>query len=386
MHCMALGLGFMTTSGRTQPAATSPQAAASAPTTWPRLQRPALDSDEGGLWASMDRAEVQIRRSPFLVRDSGVTAYLRELINRLAGEHGPDIRVYLERTPLFNATMAPNGMMTIWTGLLLRTENEAQLAAVLGHEIGHFVERHSLQRLRDLKSRAAFAQFLGLFGAVGAIGQIGMLAGLFAFSREHESQADRIGVALMKQAGYDPAQAAVIWDNLLAELKVTGGEEVGRRSPMFATHPAVENRRDTLLALAGDAGGATRSSDFHSAIGRHRLTWLQDEIRRGQYEESLALFDRLLTQRPADAELRFARGEVYRVRSAADDLPRALDELSGATQLVGAPGIAFRSLGLVHKQRGDGAAASAAFTRYLEISPDAADAALVRSYVQEMKK
>ena len=387
LHCAVLGLGGIPAWVRGQPAPAAPQAGASAPVgDWPRLTRPTLDTDEGGLWAAMDRAEAQIRRSPFLVRESGIADYLRNLVCRLAGNHCPDVRVYLERTPLFNASMAPNGMMTVWTGLMLRVENEAQLAAVLGHEIGHYVERHTVEQLRDAKSRAAFAQFLGLFGAVGALGQIGVLAGMFAFSREHEVRADRIGLELMTRAGYDPTQAAQIWDNLLAELKVTGGEDAGRRSPMFASHPPPENRRNTLLALAGNGRGESGADTFREAVARHRLTWLQDEIRRGQYEESLALFDRLLVQRPADAELRYARGEVFRTRGAADDGPRALDELTGATQLDGAPPIAFRSLGLVHKQRGDNAAASAAFRKYLELSPDAGDAALVRNYLQEMTK
>ena len=55
----------------------------------------------------------------------------------------------LVRTPYFNASMAPNGMMQVWSGLLLRVDNEAQLAAVLGHEIGHYLARHSVERLRD---------------------------------------------------------------------------------------------------------------------------------------------------------------------------------------------------------------------------------------------
>ena len=71
-----------------------------------------------------------------------------------------------------------------------RVDNEAQLAAVIGHEIGHYLERHSLERLRDMKSRAAFGQFIGMFGAVGALAQLGVLAGAFAFSREHETRAE----------------------------------------------------------------------------------------------------------------------------------------------------------------------------------------------------
>ena len=199
-----------------------------------RFIRPELETDEGGLWAMMDREEKKLRRSPFAIRDDRLTAYLQDMVCRLGGEHCADVRVHVVRTPLFNASMAPNGMLQVWSGLLLRVENEAQLAAVIGHEIGHYLERHSLSRLRDSRNRAAFGQLLGLFGAVGALAQLGFLAGAFAYSREHEVQADRIGMQLMLRAGYQGSEAATVWHNLLGELKVLGGETVGQRSPMMA--------------------------------------------------------------------------------------------------------------------------------------------------------
>ncbi len=111
-----------------------------------RLARPDAASDEGGLWALMDREERNLRRSPFVVPDARLKAYLQAVACRLGGQHCPDIRVHLVRTPVFNASMAPNGMLQLWTGLLLRVENEAQLAAIVGHEIGHYLQRHSVDR------------------------------------------------------------------------------------------------------------------------------------------------------------------------------------------------------------------------------------------------
>ena len=111
-----------------------------------RFVRPDLATDEGGLWAMMDREETRLRRSPFRMRDEALARYLQEVVCRLGGDHCPDMRVYAVRTPYFNASMAPNGMMQVWSGLLLRMDNEAQLAAVLGHEIGHFLQRHSVER------------------------------------------------------------------------------------------------------------------------------------------------------------------------------------------------------------------------------------------------
>ena len=202
-----------------------------------RLERPALASDEGGLWSMMEREETRLRRSPFALRDARLQAYVQDIACRLAAEHCPDVRVHLIRTPLFNASMAPNGMMQVWSGLLLRMENEAQFAAVIAHELGHYMERHSLERLRDIQTRTAFAQFLGVFGAIGAVGQIAVLASALAYSRDQERAADRISVNLMRKAGYDPAEAAKVWGNLLLEFNAPDAD-AARDNALFASHPA----------------------------------------------------------------------------------------------------------------------------------------------------
>ena len=381
-HC--LGLGALV-SGLPAPAqdAASTAGAFRVPG---RFSRPAMDSEEGGLWSLMDREEAKLRRSPLAIHDSALGKYLGDLTCKLSDGHCPDIRVHVMRTPEFNASMAPNGMMQVWSGLLLRIENEAQLAAIIGHEMGHYLERHQLEQLRDAKNKAVLAQLVGLAGGVvGAVGRVGIMATMFAFSREQEMRADRAGMRLMQQAGYEGRQAAQVWDNLLGELKITGGENVGERSAMFTTHPPVGDRRNELLALAGAGGGVVAATQYQRVIAPLRLSWLRDEIKRGQYEESLVLFDRLLAAKPQDGELLYARGEVLRLRGDKDDLARSLDDLTRATAAEQAPVDALRSLGLVHKQRGDAAAAVRAFEKYLVLAPDAPDSSLLKAYLAELK-
>ena len=348
-----------------------------------RLQRPALATDEGGLWSLMDREETRLRRSPFALRDAGLQEYVSEIACRLGTEHCADVRVHLVHTPLFNASMAPNGMMQVWTGLLLRAENEAQLAAVLGHELGHYLSRHSLEQLRDAKSRSAFAQFLGLFGLVGAVGQLGMLAGSFAYSREHEREADRIGLLLMRRAGYDPGQAPKIWENLLLESKARLKQVPD--DPLFATHPAPEERRDELAKLAAATpGGESREETWRAKTRPSVRGWLSDEVKRGQHEESLALFDRMLQRSPLDAEVIYARAETYRLRGRPGDVDAALADYQGAIRAGGEPPAAHRGLGLLYRQRRQLHEARASLQRYLELAADAPDAPMIRSYVEEL--
>jgi len=350
-----------------------------------RFARPSLESDEGGLWAMMDREEQRLRRSSFVVRDEKLQKYLQALVCKLGGTHCADSRVHVVRTPRFNASMAPNGMMQIWTGLLLRVENEAQLAAVVGHELGHYLERHTLQQMRDLKDRAALAQFVGVFGVVGLLAQIGVAASVFSFSREQESRADRLGFQLLTRAGYDGRQAASVWDNLLGELQITGGEDAGKRSPLFATHPPVANRRDALIAMAGDRAGELGIETLKEAIAPHRAGWMQDELRRGQYDESLVLFNRMLLRDPDDLPALFARAEAHRLRAGVEDDARAFEDLSRLAAMPEPPAAALRAIGLIHKQRGNGTSAAHAFERYLAVAPEAADANLIKSYLLEIK-
>jgi predicted Zn-dependent protease len=263
-------------------------------------------------------------------------------------------------------------------------ENEAQLAAILGHEIGHYLQRHTLERLRDVRTRTAFGQFLGLFGLVGAVGQLAVLASMMAYSRDQETEADRIGVVLMRQAGYDGREAARVWENLLLEIKARK-DGLPDRSPMFATHPAPENRQQALIELAANnPGGDTGEDAWQKAMNPFRHEWIMDEVKRRQFDESLALLDRLVTRRTNQAEYLFARGEVYRMRASNSDADSAFADYKAAIAAGGEPAETHRSLGILYRARNESAEARASFEKYLSAAPNAPDAALIKTYLSEM--
>ena len=375
-HCAALASGV----ARAQ----APSAGPWTPPT--RFLRPELSSDEGGLWSLMDREESRLRRSPFLIRDAGLREYLQGIACKLAGAHCADVRVYPVRTPFFNASMAPNGMLQIWSGLLLRADNEAQLAAVLGHELGHYLQRHTLDRLRDAKSRSAFGTFLAAFGLVGMLGQLATLAAAFAFTRDQEREADAIGLTLMRDAGYDPREASKVWENLQAEAAAAPGGDVASGSPMFATHPPSEERSRTLARLAeGPSGGFVGEAEYEARLAPLRFGLLEDEVRRGQFGESMVLLDRMVKRAPELAEPLYFRAEARRLRGRDSDLDEAIADLRQAIALGNPPAQVHRSLGYIHQKRAQPAEASAEFARYIELAPDAPDVGLIRTYVLEGK-
>jgi predicted Zn-dependent protease len=349
-----------------------------------RFSAPDPASAEGGLWGLMEREEQRIRRSQLLMRDQELHDYLQSIVCKLGSEHCPDIRVYPIRTPWFNANMAPNGMMQVWSGLLLRVDNEAQLAAVLGHEMGHYLRRHMLVRLKDARSRSAFATFMVPFGIGGLLASFAVLANQFSFSRDQEREADQIGLILMRRAGYDPREASLIWSNLLAEASVHPGANVSKSSPLFATHPASAERRETLERLAGTGGGETFQSEYQARLAPFQHELLEDEIKRAEFDESIVLLDRLSKRSPERADLLYFRGETRRLRAQKDDIELALIDLNAASALSQPPPEINRSLGFIHQTRGDKAAAREAFGKYLQARPDAGDAPMIQSYVQEL--
>ncbi len=350
--------------------------------------RPDLASDEGALWYFMDREEQSYKRSRFVLRDAALNDYVREVVSRLADAHSGDIRTYIMRTPYFNASMAPNGMMQVWTGLMLRAQNEAQLAAVLGHEIGHYLERHTLQRVRAAREQGDLAAVLGIglgvagVGALSNISNLMILANLYAFSRDQERQADQIGIELMSAAGYAPIEASAVWAQLIEERSADPDPKSG--GVLFATHPSSEERMQTLKTQAESfekPGQDLFADRYRQALAPLRRTLFDDELRLRQYPRSLKLFEIIARTQGEDALVAFYSGEVYRLRHADGDRPQAIAAYERAQTLADCPVDVHRSLGLVHLQAGDRTAAERAFGEYLRLNPTANDRQMIQSYL-----
>jgi len=354
--------------------------------------RPEPASDENGLWDQFVKQERELKRSRFLIKDPELNAYVAAIACKVAGDFCHDLRVYLVRSPYFNATMAPNGMMQVWSGCLLRCQSEAQLAAILGHEVGHYLRRHGVERFRDAQQKSAFSTLLGLglsvagggIGRFAALGDAFILASSFAFTRDQEREADTMGLDLCSGAGFDPEEAANVWAHLIAERNAR--ENQGFRDLVFATHPVEEEREETLRGLAkgmpgcGDPARRGRDRYLHM-LRRERASFFADELKLRDYGASLALFERMLETDKDDLEVAFNLGEVYRLRAREGDDTKALESFQRLAGLPKAPAETWRSLGLVRRARGEGSEAAQAFARYLELKPKADDAAIIRTYI-----
>jgi tetratricopeptide (TPR) repeat protein len=356
-------------------------------------QRPPLDSDEAGLWMAMDRVEGNLRTSGRLITDPGLNAYVRDIVCKLAGPYCADIRVYVVQTPHFNATMAPNGAMEVWTGLILRAQNEAQLAYVLGHEIGHYLRRHSIQMWRDVRTKSDLLVFFNVLtaaagvGYAGNLGQLVALGSLYAFSRDNEREADDVGFELMVNAGYDSREAAKIWEALVKEQAAAKGS-----TPFifFATHPPTEERIDTLRKLAQRAvaqGGQANvgTERFGAATLPLRAALLRDELRQREFSRSQVVLDRLIEYGVGLGELYFFQGELYRLRAEKGDEAKAIAAYEKALEVGAAPTETHRALGLMFSKTGERGKARASFERYLQGRPDAEDRDMIKAQLEQLE-
>ena len=358
------------------------------------------ETDEKGLWKEMERVEEEIAGSNLLITDPKITGYLQNIIGTVGGPAAKDFRIYLARIPDFNAMMFPTGFAVVFTGLLLRTRNEAQLAGVIGHESGHFLRRHMIRSWRDQRRKTDIfsigAMFAGLGGAGAGVylgdyvqlAELGTILTLFKYNRDMEAEADAMGVKLIAEAGYEPMEMSNIWQQLIGEEEASAryrGKRRRRGYGLFETHPASESRMADLKADAQELTVPGRIYDDHrerflATIGPIRPMLLDDQVKLNDPGASQYLVE-ILAQDGWNGLLRFYEGEVWRLRNRPGDDVRAEQSYSAAVAYPDAPADAWRWHAISLLKQGRTAEAKAAFARYLTMKPDAPDAAWVRQMV-----
>jgi len=131
-----------------------------------------IQESEGRLWHEARSYDTTIERSGQIYEDPRATAYLQGVMDRLYPEFKGKIHVHLYDSTQLNAFALPNGSVYFNIGLLARIGNEAQLAAVLGHEAAHFIEKHSFRERVSAKNASAFAVSGIPFASLAAVSSI----------------------------------------------------------------------------------------------------------------------------------------------------------------------------------------------------------------------
>ena len=359
------------------------------------------DRDELGMWQQMQRVEEEISGSNLLIKDPALNGYLQRLIGKVGGPAAKDMRIYVARIPEFNAVMFPTGFTVIFSGLLLRMRNEAQLAGVIAHESGHFLRKHQIRQWRDMRTKtdlfAVLAMGAGVAGGAAGVytgdmvrlAQLGTILTLLRYNRTLEAEADAMGLKLIAEAGLRPMAMSETWDQLIGELDESARyrrKKRERRINLFETHPSPDSRRRELRESAAEVTVAGRTYDdgrarYLEAIAPIRQTLLDDQVKLNDPGASQYIVNTLAID-GWNGLLRFHEAEIWRLRNRAGDDARAALGYAAAVGYGDAPPDAWRWHGVMLQKAGRGAEAKAAYARYLAMAPDAPDAPFIRQLLQ----
>jgi hypothetical protein len=246
------------------------------------------------------------------------------------------------------------------------------------------------RRKSDLFSIAAMLAGIGGAGAGVYLGdyvqlaQLGTILSLLKYSRDMEAEADAMGIRNMAAVGYEPMEMSNIWQQLIGEENASARYRGKHRHKggIFDTHPSSDARMADLKADAIELTVPGRPYENHRArylatIGPIRSMLLDDQVKLNDPGASEYLIE-TLARDGWDGLLRFYEGEVWRLRNRPGDDIRADQSYAAAVAYGDAPAEAWRWHGIALLKQGRGPEAKRAFVRYLQMKPDAPDAAWVR--------
>jgi predicted Zn-dependent protease len=324
------------------------------------------------------------------VTDPQVTRYVQQVGARLAAVADrklPYEFVVLNNSDL-NAWALPGGKIAINRGLLLELKSEAELAAVLSHEIVHAAARHGAHQMEN-------AQLMQIGGAVASVAasvyggsQLGELVGQGAavgsqlmqlkYSRDDELEADQYGMKYMKNVGYD-LQAAVSLQELFLKKSEAGGQNV---STLFASHPPsaerVARNRETMASRGGPGGdiGADRYQQAMAGLRNAAPAYAKaDEAlaaaNKGDFSTAQSLVSQAIRIEPREARFHLLLGEIEAARK---NPQLALTHLNKAQQLDPEYFKPIAEAGIIQYQLGNKAAAEPLLVRGMQLLPTAPNA------------
>ena len=221
--------------------------------------------DEGGFLSNLNlistseevqlgqQFAVEVEKQEPVHPDAALQAYLREIGNRLMSAAPRQDVAYsftvMDAPDTVNAFALPGGYTYVYTGLMKICESEAELAAVMAHEIGHVAARHHGEMMtRQLGMDMVSNIILGEnpHAAAAAVTQLFSTGIAARYSRIQEREADQLGMDILYRAGYQPEAMISFMSKLLAYDQQQGGSH---GLPLFATHPTPEERVQLLQTL-----------------------------------------------------------------------------------------------------------------------------------------
>ncbi len=364
------------------------------PHTGPLNEKLHSTKDERLLWQRVEKEQDVIDNSGLLYYEPELDSYLKRIVSKLrAHSIAPDfpIQIRILKDPNLNAFAYPNGVIYIHTGILACMDNEAQLAALISHEMTHCTHRHTLKIIRSIKDRPAYiADFQDTLARIVAVQEIarlmgatGSLAAVNGYSRELENEADQVGLDLMAKANYDSSEALKLFEYLKQEIEAQEIEEPF----FFGTHPNVRQRIANAQRRIADKNSDKQTvtkngTEFQTRMQQVVLTNARLDLRRGRFDIAQQTVARYLRNHPTDARAYYLLGEILRQRDAQNDLRFAVHYYEKAISLDPTYPEPHRAMGIIHYKEGAKLQAKKFFESCLLLSPNASDKEYIQGYLK----
>lgn len=365
-----------------------------APITQPLRERPARATEEAAIWDEAERFERALAQSKAVVHDDALQKYLEHVTARVYAQleppEGITPRVVVVRQPLVNASVAANGVVLLHTGILARIESEAELATLLGHELAHFVRRHTLRERQarrgvERSARLSRALSLGLFEGSGGL-SAEIERQVSGYSQQLELEADRVGFEAMAAAGYDERASVRMFEGVLIDEESPDIED----PYYYADHPSMAARAAhyrTLIAGTREPGGELGAERYTEAVQAVLPQNVRDDLSLARVRSAKRGIDRLLARPLPSSEAHFLLGEWLRLTGSNASAQEAAERAyAQATRVDPQSAPAWRALGLVQRDRGRDAEAIQSLEHALALDPSALDRPILEAYLRELKK
>jgi predicted Zn-dependent protease len=354
----------------------------------------AQDPSKRDIQALMEAAradEKRLEQSDVLYRDSKLEAYVNQVAMRLVAtvpEYDGGFRVKVIKDPHLNAFTYPDGFCCVCTGILARLENEAQLAALLAHEIVHYINHHAVNGIRRLQHQHDPA--VGDAADEDTVSSALMLQGVectwSGYRHEAELEADREGLKLMMQAGYNPYEALRLFGHLAEEMT----REKYHEPLFFGSHPRLKTRIEKCTEFLGSVD-PTRGFRLN---GENRFGFmLRDvildnialDIQAGRFAQARQASERFLATYSDDARVYYLLGEIYRQLGRDKDVSdRAESFYKRAIDLDAGYPEPHRALGLMYFKAGQSRQAQPYLEASLFLAPNAQENTYIRNYLKRI--